>query len=360
MLLSIIIPIYNGEKHMDRSVRSILPQLDGRVELILVDDGSTDNTGALCDQYAAQYSEVKVVHKKNGGLSSARNAGIDAAQGLYVSFLDSDDYWEADSCREICEVILREEPDIFDFGWRYVTNGTALAPAFHKLPKKVLLDCQIIKDMILPPLLNLRDDPDHFIFDFACMKVFKADVIRAYGVRFDESRRIWEDRPFLVHFLKYCKNYYSMDRCFYNYVDTPNSLGRRYNMDFFNIIVGNYHLYRSLYGDDYDFDTAYVNGYWCRSIEKMIFRSLEETEKCAEIRERILEALADEQVIHWFRKRIPQNAFEKEMSRLIVSGQGEKALRCYEKAHRGNERRKYIAGIIIKGKARIKKVLGKA
>lgn len=359
MLLSIIIPVYNGEKHIDRSVQSILPQLDGRVELILVNDGSTDKTGAICDQYALKYPDIKVIHTENRGSSSARNAGIDVAQGEYLSFLDSDDYWEENSCNEICKVILQEKPDIFDFGWRYVTDGTTLTPAFHKLPKRTLLNNQTIQEVILPPLLNLRDDPDHFIFDFACMKVYKTAIIRTYGVRFDESRRTWEDRPFLVRFLKYCNSFYSMDQCFYNYVDTPNSLGRRYNMDFFKIIIENYQLYRSLFGDEYDFDTVYVNGYWSKTIEKMLFRSLEGSKNCTLIRQKMLEALADEQVIYWFHHRVPQNTFEKKVGALIVSGEAERALQQYEKFFYNSQQRERIADILTKSKAKIKKVLGK-
>lgn len=91
---SIIIPIYNVERYLETCVNSILTQTYSDYEVILVDDGSPDRCGELCDHYAESDSRVKVVHKVNGGLSSARNAGLDIAMGEYVIFVDSDDYWD--------------------------------------------------------------------------------------------------------------------------------------------------------------------------------------------------------------------------------------------------------------------------
>ena len=359
MLLSVIIPIYNGEKHVERAIRSVLAQMDGRVELILVNDGSTDNSGTICDQYARGYSNVRVVHKANGGVSSSRNAGIDAARGLYLSFLDSDDFWEQGCCNEICKALQQTSPDILDFGWRYVTNGTPLSPAFHKIPKKELLNEQIIKETVLPPLLNLCEDSDHFIFDFVWAKVFKLEMLHSHRIRFDESRKIWEDRPFLVHYLKYSKTFYSMDQCFYNYVDTPNSLGRRYNMDFFRIIVENFQQYNALFGTEYDFDTQYVNDYWCHAVENMIVHSLGETKNLKQIKQNILEALSHEQVIHWYTKRSPQNAVEREISHLVISGEYEQVLLKYEKIWKKKQKKQNRALLIYRTKQSVKRLLGR-
>lgn len=90
--LSVIVPVYKSEQYLDRCVRSILAQTYSNLEVILVDDGSPDNSGKMCDEFAASDSRVRVIHKANGGVSSARNAGLDAANGDYVAFVDSDDY----------------------------------------------------------------------------------------------------------------------------------------------------------------------------------------------------------------------------------------------------------------------------
>ena len=103
--ISVIVPVYKVEKYIHRCVDSILSQTFQDFELILVDDGSPDNSGAICDDYAAKDSRVRVIHKENGGLSSARNAGIDAAQGEYLFFLDSDDVIHPDCFHILAECI---------------------------------------------------------------------------------------------------------------------------------------------------------------------------------------------------------------------------------------------------------------
>lgn len=100
-LYSIVIPVYNVESYIRRCVESVLCQKCADVEIILVDDGSTDNSANICDEFAAKYKEVIVVHKNNGGLSDARNVGIEKASGKYVIFLDSDDYWESDFLKRL-------------------------------------------------------------------------------------------------------------------------------------------------------------------------------------------------------------------------------------------------------------------
>ena len=93
-ILTVVIPTYNGEKYVARAVRSVLEQPAGdHVNILLVDDGSTDSTGAVCDDLARAHENVQVIHKPNGGVSSARNMGIDRVETKYVAFLDCDDWW---------------------------------------------------------------------------------------------------------------------------------------------------------------------------------------------------------------------------------------------------------------------------
>ena len=91
-MISVIVPVYNVEKYLEECIESIINQTHSDIEIILVDDGSTDNSGALCDEYASKDSRIRVIHKENGGLSDARNCGMRAAKGEIISFVDSDDY----------------------------------------------------------------------------------------------------------------------------------------------------------------------------------------------------------------------------------------------------------------------------
>ncbi|EGP5645524.1 glycosyl transferase family 2 [Enterococcus faecium] len=110
--ISIIVPVYKVEPYLRKCVDSILAQTFTDFEVILVDDGSPDNSGKICDEYASKDSRVRVIHKKNGGLSSARNAGIDVARGKYLGFVDSDDYIEKDMYELLYDNIVKEQADL--------------------------------------------------------------------------------------------------------------------------------------------------------------------------------------------------------------------------------------------------------
>lgn len=111
-LISVIVPIYNVEKYLNRCIDSIIAQTYENIEIILVDDGSPDNCGAICDEYAAKDSRIKVIHKKNGGLSEARNAGIDIAKGEFISFIDSDDFVSKYYIEILYRCLVENEADI--------------------------------------------------------------------------------------------------------------------------------------------------------------------------------------------------------------------------------------------------------
>ena len=112
MKFSIIVPVYKVEAYLPQCVNSILEQGYGDFELILVDDGSPDNSPQMCDGYALADSRIRVVHKENGGLSSARNAGIEVAVGEYLVFVDSDDWIDAGCLQEFANVLQRNPVDV--------------------------------------------------------------------------------------------------------------------------------------------------------------------------------------------------------------------------------------------------------
>lgn len=121
--ISIIVPVYKVEPYLRKCVDSILAQTFTDFEVILVDDGSPDNSGKICDEYASKDSRVRVIHKKNGGLSSARNAGIDVARGKYLGFVDSDDYIEKDMYELLYDNIVKEQADLSICGIYDVYEG---------------------------------------------------------------------------------------------------------------------------------------------------------------------------------------------------------------------------------------------
>ena len=114
-MISVIIPVYNVEKYLAECVNSVLAQTYTDWEIILVDDGATDSSGAICDEYAAKDPRILVIHRENGGLSAARNTGLKAARGEYVYFLDSDDYIEPHSLEQLADTARRERADVVFF-----------------------------------------------------------------------------------------------------------------------------------------------------------------------------------------------------------------------------------------------------
>lgn len=109
--VSVIMPVYNSSKYLENAVESVLNQTYPDFELILVDDGSTDDSGTVCDVFAKKDARVKVIHKKNGGLCSARNAGLDAASGTYIGFIDNDDEYDKDALFQAVSVMKQEKVD---------------------------------------------------------------------------------------------------------------------------------------------------------------------------------------------------------------------------------------------------------
>lgn len=112
MLISVIVPVYNVERYLRRCVSSIMEQTYGEIEIILVDDGSSDRSGAICDELAGQDARIRVMHKANGGVSSARNVGIEMANGEYLCFVDSDDWLDIDYFQKAVPVLKRAQPKL--------------------------------------------------------------------------------------------------------------------------------------------------------------------------------------------------------------------------------------------------------
>lgn len=110
--ISIIVPVYNVEDYLKRCIDSLISQTYSNIEIILVDDGATDNSGKICDEYEEKDERIKVIHKKNGGLSDARNVGLDKSMGDYVCFVDSDDYIEKDMIENLYNIIEKDNSDI--------------------------------------------------------------------------------------------------------------------------------------------------------------------------------------------------------------------------------------------------------
>lgn len=191
--ISVIVPIYNAEQFLHRCVDSILSQTYANFELLLINDGSTDNSGIICDEYAAMDGRVQVFHKENGGASSARNLGLSKAQGCWIAFVDCDDYVLSNFLATYVELILKKDvvelcilgikPD-YSLSSEYIINRTSIE--YYGNVKNVVL------------LMNSCQ-----MFGSLCNKLFKLSVIKENDLLVDETFKYREDEEFLLRYMSH-------------------------------------------------------------------------------------------------------------------------------------------------------------
>ena len=194
-LVSIIVPIFNTESYLVKCIESILAQDYQNFELLLVNDGSTDASGSICDEYSYIDKRIKVLHKDNGGVSSARNIGLKMAQGNYVLFIDSDDWIESDTISYLLMIITTTNADcsICDF-----CNKNIPLQSFYQDSFKIQnFDMRSgIENALIPKGYSWS----------TCNKMFKKSLINTNSISFDESISIGEDLVFTISYLLHCAN----------------------------------------------------------------------------------------------------------------------------------------------------------
>ena len=203
--VSVIVPVYNGEKHIEQCVRSILDQSYSNIELIIIDDGSTDDSGSICDSLAEEDPRVTVFHKENGGVSSARNYGLKHISGEYVIFIDADDYLDEDMIEFLVDLLRNNHADVSQCGYRRIVGDTI---RLVNDTKKTYVLCQ---EEALGYLITGK-----LFASGLWNKLFKADVIK--DLRFDAEIAINEDVLFSFYVFQKAETIVFSDYLKYNYV----------------------------------------------------------------------------------------------------------------------------------------------
>lgn len=194
MMLSIIVPVYNVEKYLRKCVDCLLRQdlSPEEYEIILVDDGSTDHSGSICDEYAMHHSNMKVIHQQNGGLGAARNAGIVVAQGEYVQFVDSDDYLELNVLKALVEKMKLKNLDVLRFNYRNVNDLCEVIEP-NKDPKRYVDYSSVACDGLT--FLNERLGPACYACQFIIRKTLLEHCRFKEGIYFEDTE--WTPRVLL-------------------------------------------------------------------------------------------------------------------------------------------------------------------
>lgn len=211
--LSVIIPVYNGGGKITRCIDSIedqdVPRSD--YEIITVNDGSTDNSLTTLQQLAERYPNITVIDKPNGGASSARNRGIDAARGEYIMFMDADDYVNTGKLGSLLKE-AESSPDLIIYGMTLISCNRKSHPmplAAKEYNGRDILNVYRIETLLLGS---------------QCNKLFRRSVIEENGIRFDTSQKMWEDACFCFEVVRHCHLVKTVPVCFYNYDHTQDSV----------------------------------------------------------------------------------------------------------------------------------------
>ena len=204
--ISVIVPVYKVEKYLDRCVESIVNQTYKNLEIILVDDGSPDNCPEMCDVWAKKDERIQVIHKENGGLSSARNAALDISTGEYVCFVDSDDWIDSDMIEVLVRCVSEKKADVAMCGFYMDYSGERESD--HVSPGSRVIEGEgIFKAFILD---EIRPEMWGKLY---AMNLF-------LDMRFDTKTKYAEDLQMNYHIMKKVKSFVSLDTCKYHYIQS--------------------------------------------------------------------------------------------------------------------------------------------
>ncbi|SHJ28832.1 glycosyltransferase family 2 protein [Pseudobutyrivibrio xylanivorans] len=208
-MISVIIPVYNVEKYLERCINSILSQTYKNVEIVLVDDGSKDSSPQICDDFSLKHDNIKVIHIPNGGVSNARNLGIKEAKGEWITFVDADDYLDL-SHLEVLNNSVESNVDLGVCDYKLVSENGEVIQA------RVLTDefpnsfskIQALEDM----------GRGTSVWGYVWNKLFKKELIISNDIWFDSDIKIWEDMLFCAEYISYCEKVFVAQNSSYNYV----------------------------------------------------------------------------------------------------------------------------------------------
>lgn len=234
-LVSIIIPVYNVEKYLAECIESVIRQTYTNLEILLIDDGSLDNSGKICDEYAQKDERIKVIHKENGGVSSARNVGLDMAKGEYIAFVDSDDLVEKEYIAAMYENMQENNSDLVFCRYGKYYKGT-IEYVQEKIPKSLIINLQDEKFIqFIYQFFILKNN----IMGSACRILYKSSL--AQKLRFDLEIKISEDLLFVLQTILLAMRVSSIGDYLYRYRQIKESTIHSYKKDFLRSQLCLYH-----------------------------------------------------------------------------------------------------------------------
>lgn len=232
-VLSVIVPVYNVEPYIRQCLDSLVNQTYQDIEIIVIDDGSSDNCGAICDEYAAKYPKLRVIHQKNAGVQAARNHGIAESQGEWIAFVDSDDWLDTDFYARMFEALGGRKPDIFIAGGAikeypsYQTFRQFWDADFDTTNQKEL--DKLLSSVVVPfSAKSKAGRKDFYAANLAVPwdKFYRSDFLKKSGVLFDPNQVIHDDLLFNWRVFPYAKRIAGCAAIGYHFRQRPVSISR--------------------------------------------------------------------------------------------------------------------------------------
>ncbi len=239
--ISVIMPIYNVEKYLDKSINSVLNQTLKNIEVILVDDGSSDKSGQIIDKYGKEDSRIVIIHQKNQGVSAARNAGMAISKGQYIGFIDPDDWIDEDMYEVLYKTAITNKCDIVicDFQMEDI-SGNILDVSKHPFKSGILMEQDSIKDEICKQFLVAG------FFTSANNKIYLRSYLEENKIKFPVNINLREDYFFNMDLFNYAKGVFYISKPYYHYQDIPNSALKTYHKNIFEMVIKLYE-YKIMY-----------------------------------------------------------------------------------------------------------------
>lgn len=238
-LVSVIIPVYNSQKYLYRCIESIREQLYINLEIIIIDDGSTDSSGKICDEYARIDSRIKVLHQKNMGAAGARNSGLKIMQGEYCCFVDADDSIDPQMILESVNAIRDSSADVVMFGHDEIfINGEV--KTYIPIVYKDCFEGEEIHSFLLPEMIYLKSGSQNLWLSCST-NIYKTDILKASSFQFRSVQEIYSEDAFAtLELFRNVNKAVILSECFYHYYQNSDSQSHTLNLDRY-ISIGNFY-----------------------------------------------------------------------------------------------------------------------
>ena len=226
MKVSIIVPVYNVEKYIERCIASLVSQTYKDLEIIFVDDGTEDNAGKICDEYALKDNRIIVYHNENLGVAYSRNFGIDKATGEAVMFVDSDDHIEPETVEKMVAGMKDTNADMVTLNRYYIDAGKSVSVV--ESIYKGLYEGEKVKELIRK---KFSKNPHEIFFTGTWGKLYKASILKEKNIRFANGVALGEDSIFVLNYMFNCNSVFCSDYIGYHYVKYDGSVTSSKNID---------------------------------------------------------------------------------------------------------------------------------